>query len=374
MNSPDHVQNTAEARDRKIIHIDMDAFYASVEQRDNPDLRGKPVAVGGSRERGVVAAASYEARKFGVRSAMPSVTAKRQCPELIFVKPRFEIYKEVSRHIRTIFAEHTEIIEPLSLDEAYLDVTENIQGIASATEIATMIRAKILSDTGLTASAGISYNKFLAKLASDHRKPNGQFVITPKMGPAFVQDLPVGKFHGIGPATSAKMNGLGIFTGMDMRNQTLEFMTANFGKAGAYYYWISRGIDERPVRANRIRKSVGAENTFSQDLADYEALAAELQPLIEKVWRHCETTGARGRTATLKVKFSDFELITRSRSVTVIVSESDLSSLALELLEQLMPPKKAIRLLGISVSGFTDPEPEDEDQLPLMLDGFSVRG
>jgi DNA polymerase-4 len=373
MRSSDQDQNTAEARQRKIIHIDMDAFYASVEQRDNPDLRGKPVAVGGSRERGVVAAASYEARKFGVRSAMPSVTAKRQCPDLIFVRPRFEIYKEVSRHIRTIFAEHTEIIEPLSLDEAYLDVTENIQGIASATEIATMIRAKILSETGLTASAGISYNKFLAKLASDHRKPNGQFVITPNMGPAFVQDLPVGKFHGIGPATSAKMNGLGIFTGLDMRNQTLEFLTANFGKAGAYYYWISRGIDERPVRANRIRKSVGAENTFSQDLADYEALAAELQPLIEKVWRHCETTGARGRTATLKVKFSDFELITRSRSVAVIDSTSDLSSLALELLKQLMPSKKAIRLLGISVSGFTDPEPEDEDQLPLMLDGFSIR-
>jgi DNA polymerase-4 len=374
MNSPDHDQNTAETPQRKIIHIDMDAFYASVEQRDNPDLRGKPVAVGGSRERGVVAAASYEARKFRVRSAMPSVTAKRQCPDLIFVTPRFEVYKEISRHIRTIFAEYTEIIEPLSLDEAYLDVTENIQGIVSATEIATMIRAKILSETGLTASAGISYNKFLAKLASDHRKPNGQFVITPKMGPSFVQDLPVGKFHGIGPATSAKMNGLGIFTGIDMRNQTLEFMTANFGKAGAYYYWISRGIDERPVRANRIRKSVGAENTFSQDLADYEALRAELQPLIEKVWRHCETTGVRGRTVTLKVKFSDFELITRSRSVAVIDSASDLSSLALELLKQLMPPKKAIRLLGISVSGFADPEPEDEDQLPLMLDGFSIRG
>jgi DNA polymerase IV len=374
MSSPDQDQNTAETRQRKIIHIDMDAFYASVEQRDNPDLRGKPVAVGGSKERGVVAAASYEARKFGIRSAMPSVTARRQCPDLIFVKPRFEVYKEVSRHIRTIFAEHTEIIEPLSLDEAYLDATENIQGIASATEIATMIRAKILSETGLTASAGISYNKFLAKLASDHRKPNGQFVITPKMGPAFVQDLPVGKFHGIGPATSAKMNGLGIFTGMDMRNQTLEFMTANFGKAGAYYYWISRGIDERPVRANRVRKSVGAENTFSQDLADYEALTAELLPLIEKVWRHCETTGARGRTATLKVKFSDFELITRSRSIAIIDSANDLSSLALELLKQLMPPKKAIRLLGISVSGFTDAEPQDEDQLPLMLDGFSVRG
>jgi DNA polymerase-4 len=368
MRSPDQDQNTVEAPQRKIIHVDMDAFYASVEQRDNPDLRGKPVAVGGSRERGVVAAASYEARKFGVRSAMPSVTAKRQCPDLVFVKPRFEVYKEISRHIRTIFAEHTEIIEPLSLDEAYLDVTENIQGIPVATEIATMIRAKILGETGLTASAGISYNKFLAKLASDQRKPNGQFVITPKMGPGFVQDLPVGKFHGIGPATSAKLNGLGIFTGLDMRNQTLEFMTANFGKAGTYYYWISRGIDERPVRANRIRKSVGAENTFPQDLADYEALAAELQPLIEKVWRHCETTGARGRTATLKVKFSDFELITRSRSVALIDSASDLSSLALELLKQLMPPNKAIRLLGISVSGFTDPEPEDEGQLPLMLD------
>jgi DNA polymerase IV len=368
----DQGQNTIEMRDRKIIHIDMDAFYASVEQRDNPDLRGKPVAVGGSKERGVVAAASYEARKFGVRSAMPSVTAKRQCPELIFVKPRFEVYKEISRHIRTIFAEHTEIIEPLSLDEAYLDVTENIQGIPIATEIATMIRAKILSETGLTASAGISYNKFLAKLASDHRKPNGQFVITPNMGPGFVQDLPVGKFHGIGPATSAKMNGLGIFTGLDMRNQTLEFMTANFGKAGTYYYWISRGIDERPVRANRIRKSVGAENTFSQDLADYEALAAELQPLIEKVWRHCETTGARGRTATLKVKFSDFELVTRSRSVAVIDSADDLSGLALELLKLLMPPKKAIRLIGISVSGFADSEPDD--QLPLMFDESDVQG
>jgi DNA polymerase IV len=368
MGSSDKDHNSPEARDRKIIHIDMDAFYASVEQRDNPDLRGKPVAVGGSKERGVVAAASYEARRFGVRSAMPSVTAKRQCPELIFVKPRFEVYKEISRQIRSIFAEHTEIIEPLSLDEAYLDVTENIQGMPVATEIATLIRAKILSETGLTASAGISYNKFLAKLASDQRKPNGQFVITPKMGPSFVQDFPVGKFHGIGPTTSAKMNGLGIFTGMDMRNQTLEFMTANFGKAGTYYYWISRGIDERPVRANRVRKSVGAETTFSQDLRDYEALATELQPLIEKVWRHCETTGARGRTATLKVKFSDFELITRSRSAGIIDSVNELSSQALELLKQLMPAKKAIRLLGISVSGFADSEPGD--QLALAFDQF----
>jgi DNA polymerase-4 len=372
MGSSEHDQNAAQVRDRKIIHIDMDAFYASVEQRDNPDLRGKPVAVGGSKERGVVAAASYEARKFGVRSAMPSVTAKRQCPELIFVKPRFEVYKDISRHIRTIFAEHTDIIEPLSLDEAYLDVTENIQDIPIATEIATLIRAKILTETSLTASAGISYNKFLAKLASDQRKPNGQFVITPKMGPSFVQDLAVGKFHGIGPATSAKMNGLGIFTGMDIRNQTLEFLTANFGKAGAYYYSISRGIDDRPVRPNRVRKSVGAETTFSADLADYEALAGELQPLIEKVWHHCETTGARARTATLKVKFSDFELITRSRSVDLINSASNLSSLALELLKQLMPPTKAIRLIGISVSGFADSEPDD--QLPLMFDESDVQG
>jgi nucleotidyltransferase/DNA polymerase involved in DNA repair len=215
---------------RKIIHIDMDAFYASVEQRDNPDLRGKPVAVGGSRERGVVAAASYEARKFGVRSAMPSITAQRQCPDLIFVKPRFDVYKSISQQIREIFAEHTPIIEPLSLDEAYLDVIENLQNIPLARDIALAIRAKIKAETGLNASAGISYNKFLAKLASDHRKPNGQYVITPEMGPPFVEALPVGKFHGIGPATNTKMHGLGIFTGLDLRNQNLAFLEANFGK------------------------------------------------------------------------------------------------------------------------------------------------
>src|ERR1700682_3212732 len=303
------------AGSRKIIHIDMDAFYASVEQRDNPDLRGKPVAVGGSLERGVVAAASYEARKFGVRSAMPSVTAKRQCPDLIFAKPRFEVYKAVSQQIREIFAQHTLIIEPLSLDEAYLDVTENLQGIPLARDIALAIRAKIKAETGLNASAGISYNKFLAKLASDHRKPNGQYVITPEMGPAFVEPLPVGKFHGIGPATSAKMYSLGLYTGLDMRNQSLEFMQANFGKAGSYYYWIARGVDNREVRADRIRKSVGAENTFFTDIAEFEAMVSELQPLIDKVWRHCEDNGTRGRTVTLKVKFADFELITRSRTV-----------------------------------------------------------
>src|SRR5712672_1769758 len=254
---PDRDAPASRARQRKIIHIDMDAFFASVEQRDDPELRGKPVAVGGSRERGVVAAASYEARKFGVRSAMPSVTARRQCPDLIFVKPRFDAYKAISLQIREIFAGYTPIIEPLSLDEAYLDVTENLQGIPLARDVALAIRAKIKQETGLNASAGISYNKFLAKLASDYRKPNGQYVITPEMGPAFVETLPVGKFHGIGPATSARMQGLGLFTGLDLRNQSVDFLKANFGKAGAYYYWISRCVDDREVRADRIQKSVG---------------------------------------------------------------------------------------------------------------------
>ncbi len=360
-------QTGSSPRQRKIIHVDMDAFYASVEQRDNPDLRGKPVAVGGSRERGVVAAASYEARKFGVRSAMPSVTAKRQCPDLIFVKPRFEVYKAVSQQIREIFAEHTPIIEPLSLDEAYLDVTENLQQIPLARDVALAIRARIKEVTGLNASAGISYNKFLAKLASDHRKPNGQYVITPETGPAFVEALPVGKFHGIGPATSARMNALGIFTGLDMRNQTLEFMQANFGKSGAYYYWISRGVDDREVRASRIRKSVGAETTFSQDLTAFDAMAAELQPLIDKVWRHCADKGSRGRTVTLKVKFNDFQIITRSRSVPVAVaSRDDLERLSVALLQNEMPVRKPVRLLGVSLSSLQGDD-EDEAQLGLPI-------
>ena len=357
----------SEGRQRKIIHVDMDAFYASVEQRDNPDLRGKPVAVGGSRERGVVAAASYEARKFGVRSAMPSVTAKRQSPDLIFLKPRFEVYKAVSHQIREIFAEHTPIIEPLSLDEAYLDVTENLQGIPLARDVALAIRAKIKEVTGLNASAGISYNKFLAKLASDHRKPNGQYTITPEMGPAFVESLPVGKFHGIGPATSARMNSLGLYIGLDMRNQSLDFMQVNFGKAGAYYYWISRGVDNREVRANRIRKPVGAENTFSSDLTEFDAMVAELQQLIDKVWRHCDDKGSRGRTVTLKMKFNDFEIITRSRSVPIAVSSrSDLERLSIALLQNEMPVPKPVRLLGVSLSSLQD-EPQVEPQLGLPI-------
>ncbi len=299
---------------RKIIHIDMDAFYASVEQRNNPELRGKPVAVGGSRARGVVAAASYEARKFGVHSAMASVTAKRKCPELIFVVPRFAVYKAVSQQIREIFAEHTPLIEPLSLDEAYLDVTENRKQIASATAIAEQIRAQIRAETGLTASAGVSYNKFLAKMASNQRKPDGLFVITPKMGPGFVETLPIGKFHGIGPVTRARMERLGIQTGRDLKAQTLPFLQQHFGKAGPYYYWVARGIDERPVCADRARKSVGAENTFETDLYSAQEIHAGLRPIIEKVWTYCERTGLRARTVTLKVKYADFRQITRSRT------------------------------------------------------------
>ncbi|MGJ5020971.1 DNA polymerase IV [Bradyrhizobium oligotrophicum] len=361
-------QDGAPTAIRKIIHIDMDAFYASVEQRDNPELRGKPVAVGGSRERGVVAAASYEARAFGVRSAMPSVTAKRQCPDLIFVKPRFDIYKAISQQIRAIFALYTPVIEPLSLDEAYLDVTENLQGIPLARDIALQIRAKIKAETGLNASAGISYNKFLAKLASDHRKPNGQYVISPEMGPAFVEGLPVGRFHGIGPATAAKFNALGIHTGLDIRNQTLPFLQQHFGKAGHHYYWISRGIDNRPVRANRIRKSVGAENTFSTDLTDFEPMLAELQPLIDKVWQHCEASGNRGRTVTLKVKFADFEIMTRSRSVAnLVASREDLARLSIALLQSEMPLAKPVRLLGVSLSSLQQLDTGVEAQLPLLI-------
>src|SRR3954468_20886049 len=283
---------------RKIIHVDMDAFYASVEQRDNPELRGKPVAVGSSRERGVVAAASYEARRYGVHSAMASVTAKRKCPDLVFVKPRFEVYKQVSLQIRDIFAEYTSLVEPLSLDESYLDVTEKLKGIAHATQIARELRLRIREQTGLTASAGVSYNKFLAKLASDQRKPDGMFVITPEMGPAFVETLPVGKFHGVGPATAAKMKRLGIHTGADLKIQPLARLQEQFGKAGSYYFSISRGIDDRPVRPNRSRKAVGAKNTFKRDLLKFEEMSAELQPLIDKVWGYCEQSGVRGRTVT----------------------------------------------------------------------------
>jgi DNA polymerase-4 len=364
------LSNTAfeQERPRKIIHIDMDAFYASVEQRDNPALKGMPVAVGGSRERGVVAAASYEARKFGVRSAMPSVTARRKCPDLIFVKPRFDVYKEVSLQIRAIFAEYTAIIEPLSLDEAYLDVTENLQGIASATDIAEQIRAKIRAATELTASAGVSYNKFLAKLASDYRKPDGLFVITPAMGPNFVEALPVERFHGIGPATAGKMKELGIFTALNLRAKDEAFLSKHFGKAGGHFYWICRGIDHRPVLPNRVRKSVGAENTFSRDLISFDDMKAELGPLVDKVWHYCDNTGVRGRTVTLKIKFADFQIITRSRScVAPILERSTLATISAELLAAQFPMRKGVRLIGVSLSSLSADAAEVDAQMALAL-------
>ncbi len=346
----------------------MDAFYASVEQRDHPELRGRPVAVGGARERGVVAAASYEARAFGVRSAMPSATALRKCPELVFVPPRFAVYKEASRQIRAIFAEYTPLIEPVSLDEAYLDVTHNLKAIASATQIAHEIRAKIFAETNLTASAGISYNKFLAKLASDFRKPNGQFVVRPAQGLAFVAGLAVGQFHGVGPVTAAKMNRLGIFSGADLREQTAEFLQQQFGKAGHYYHAIARAQDHRPVVADRLRKSVGSETTFAQDLVLLPDLLAGLQPAIAEVWDYCQRTGTRGRTVTVKVKFADFQQITRSRSgAGPVPSLAAMHRIGCELIEALFPLAQGVRLLGLTLSNLSQGQPEAGQQLALDL-------
>ena len=355
---------------RRIIHVDMDAFYASVEQRDDPSLRGRPVAVGGSRERGVVAAASYEARRFGVHSAMPSVTARRRCPDLVFVRPRFDAYKAVSAQIHAVFARYTSVIQPLSLDEAYLDVTEPLQDLGSATAIAAAIKAAIRGETGLTASAGVSYNKFLAKLASDHRKPDGLFVITPGMGYRFVEDLPIGKFHGVGPVTAARMNALGIHTGLDLRQRSLADLAANFGKSADYLFGIARGLDEREVEANRVRKSVGAENTFERDLLNWEEASAAVATISEKVWDACIRGGHVGRTVTAKVKYSDFSQVTRRRTLPgTIRTRADLEGTALDLLRPLFPPSLAIRLLGVTMSNLSSDAgpPREVAQLALEL-------
>ena len=348
---------------RKIIHVDMDAFYASVEQRDDPSLRGKPLAVGGGH-RGVVAAASYEARRFGVRSAMPSVTARRRCPELIFVKPRFDVYKKVSEQIRAIFAEYTDLIEPLSLDEAYLDVSEDRRALGTARAIAEEIRGRIKAETGLTASAGVSYCKFIAKLASDHNKPDGICVIPPHKGAAFVATLPVKRFHGVGPVTAAKMERLGIVTGADLAAWPLTELEAHFGSAGGWYWRIARGIDERPVRSERRHKSVSAERTFDQDLFAPDALAAELERVAGLAWARIERAGARGRTVTLKVKFADFTLITRSRSFREAVEDfASFAAAGEALLGALLPVGKGIRLLGLGVHSMV----EDEIGTPMQL-------
>lgn len=352
---------------RKIIHIDMDAFYASVEQRDNPELRGKPVAVGSDAGRGVVAAASYEARAFGVRSAMPSVTAKRRCPDLVFVRPRFDAYREVSNQIRAIFAEYTPHIEPLSLDEAYLDVTCDLKGIGVATQIAEEIRARIKAETGLTASAGVSYNKFLAKLASDQNKPDGICVVTPARGPAFVAGLPVKRFHGVGPVTADKMARLGIETGADLRAQSLEFLKTHFGSNGEYYYNLARAICHRKVESNRPYKSISAEDTFAVDLREEAELLVELGKISHTLWPRIEAKGFKGRTVTLKVKYQDFQIVTRARSLDRCISGHDeFLGTGVALLRSLLPAPKAIRLLGLGLSGLSDGAEETNDLvLPL---------
>jgi DNA polymerase-4 len=340
---------------RKIIHIDMDAFYASVEQRDNPDLRGKPVAVGGSSKRGVVAAASYEARAFGVRSAMPSVTAQRQCPDLIFVKPRFEAYKAVSRQIRDIFTRYTDLIQPLSLDEAYLDVTHDKQGIGSAVKIAKAIRAAIRQETGLTASAGVSYNKFIAKLASDQNKPDGMCVILPDQGPEFVASLPVRRFHGVGPRTAEKMAKLGVNTGADLAFKDEAWLAQHFGSWGDYLFWAARGIDHRPVIANAVRKSIGAESTYFDDKRSAAELHDALEEIINVVWDRIERSQAQGRTLVLKARFSDFRTITRSRTVgQALTDRAAIAQLGHALLEQILPVEMGVRLLGLTLSGLVD--------------------
>ncbi len=352
---------------RKIIHVDMDAFYASVEQRDDPALRGKPVAVGGGH-RGVVAAASYEARRFGIRSAMPSVTARRRCPELIFIKPRFDVYRSVSHHIRAIFAAYTDLIEPLSLDEAYLDVTEDRPRLGSARAIAEDIRRKIREETGLTASAGVSYCKFIAKLASDQNKPDGLCVIPPSKGAAFVAALPVARFHGVGPVTARKMERLGILTGGDLRQWTLSQLEGQFGSSGRWYWQIARGIDKREVRPDRPYKSLSAERTFDQDLADPEALAAELRRVAGFAWDQVERAGVAGRTVTLKVKFADFTLITRSRTFAEPVTGIDgFEQAGQGLLAGLHPVAKGIRLLGLGLHNLVDPQIDHPKQLGLAI-------
>ncbi len=353
---------------RKIIHIDMDAFYASVEQRDNPGLRGKPVAVGHGEARGVVAAASYEARKFGVHSAMASVTAKRRCPDLIFVPPRFEVYKAISLQIRKIFAEYTPLIEPLSLDEAYLDVTENLKGMEIATEIAEEVRAKIKAETSLTASAGVSYNKFLAKMASDQRKPDGLFVITPRNGPAFVEALPIKKFHGVGPATAERMKRYGIETGADLGSKSLAFLKEHLGKSGPYFYGIARGIDEREVKPDRIRKSVGAEDTFQLDIHSLDEATAGIAPLIDRVWNYCKANSLQARTATVKIKYADFRQVTRSRSAPEpFSSQAEFEGVCQTILKGEFPAAKGVRLLGVTLSALQQADGEKLLQFELGL-------
>lgn len=364
----DPCKAVSEVKVRKIIHIDMDAFYASVEQRDNPSLRGKPVLVGGlPDQRGVVATASYEARQFGIHSAMPSRTAFKKCPQAVFLRPRFDVYKSVSEQIRQIFERYSDLVEPLSLDEAYIDVTTNKMNMPSATLIARDIRAAIFAETDLTASAGISINKFLAKTASGIRKPNGMFLIPPEKAEEFVAALRIDKFHGIGDVTAEKMRSLGILTGADLRLWTEIDLVRKFGKVGSYYYQIARARDDRPVVSNRIRKSVGAEESFAEDLTDEGAMQTALLDLAETVARRLSKSETAGRTVTLKVKYADYQQITRSRTLNNSVHQRDeLLLIAKDLLAGTEVLTRRARLLGITVSNL-DCEVDDSGAAPLQL-------
>jgi DNA polymerase-4 len=335
---------------RKIIHIDMDAFYASVEQMDNPSLRGKPVAVGGSENRGVVAAASYEARKFGVRSAISGFMAKKNCPELIFVSPRFDRYKEISSKIHTIFREYTDMVEPLSLDEAYLDVTQNKKGNPSASLLAEEIRLRIFNEVGLTASAGISVNKFVAKIASDYNKPNGQKTVNPEDVIDFLEELPIRKFYGVGKVTTEKMYQLGIFTGVELKSKTLEFLEKHFGKSGSFYYNVVRGIHNSEVKSNRITKSVAAEHTFDVNLSSEIFMMEQLEHIANTLDIRLKKQNISGKTVTLKIKYSDFTQQTRSKTLPYFISDK---GLILETIKELLYQermKDSVRLLGISLN------------------------
>jgi DNA polymerase-4 len=353
---------------RKIIHVDMDAFYASVEELDNPDLKGKPLAVGGSEKRGVVSAANYEARKFGVRSAMSGYIAKKNCPHITFVKPRFERYKEISKKIRSIFFEYTDLVEPLSLDEAYLDVTINKKGNPSATLLATEIRQRILEETGLNASAGISINKFIAKVASDINKPNGQKTINPEEVISFLEALDIRKFYGVGKVTAEKMYQLGIFTGSDLKKKPIEFLKEKFGKSGSYYYNVVRGIHTSEVKPHRIPKSVGAERTFNENLSSEIFMLERLERIAEELERRLKKATIAGKTITLKIKYSDFTLNTRSKTIPYFIADK---TLILETAKELLYQEglqNSVRLLGISLSNLnTDNKTTKKNEDKLIL-------
>lgn len=356
------------AQTRKIIHVDMDAFYASVEQLDNPELRGKPIAVGGGEERGVVAAASYEARRYKVHSALSGRLAKLRCPQLIFVKPRFDRYKEVSSVIRSIFYDYTDLVEPLSLDEAFLDVSENKKGMLSGTIIAKEIRARIFEETGLTASAGISINKFLAKVASDINKPNGQKTIPPEEVEEFLEQLPIAKFFGVGKVTAKRMHSMGIFKGEHLKAKSIEELERDFGKSGKHYYYIVRGIHNSPVVPDRKRKSVGAERTFSTNISSEIYMMERLNEIGSTLEKRLQKSKLSGRTITLKIKYRDFVQQTRSRSIeTKVQNTADFMPIIKDLLYQ-EKLKESVRLLGISISNFDDEDRNEEMSVQLKIE------